>query len=60
MPQRALAGALDHRAIGDRIAERHAQFDDIGAGVNRRERDLARGVEVGIAAGDVGDEAGFA
>ncbi len=30
--QRALAGALDHRAIGDGIAEGNAQLDDVGAG----------------------------
>ena len=58
MLQRAFAGPLDDRAIGHRIAEGHAQLDDIGAGVDRRQRDLARGVQVGIAAGDVGHQPG--
>ena len=56
--QRTLAGALDYRAVGDRIAERHAQLDHIRTGANGRKCDVARSVEIRIAAGDVGDEAG--
>ena len=29
--QRALGGPLDHRAVGHRVGERHAEFDDVGA-----------------------------
>ena len=56
MLQRALAGPLDHRPVGHRIAERNAQFDHVRAGVDRGQHDVARGREIGIAAGDVGDE----
>jgi hypothetical protein len=55
MVQRPLAGPLNHRPIGYGIAERHAQFDNIGARANGSQRDIARCVEVRIAARDVGD-----
>jgi hypothetical protein len=29
--QRALGGALDHRAVGHRVRERHAELDHVGA-----------------------------
>ena len=54
----ALAGALNHRAVGHRIAEGHAEFDDIGASVNGGQRNVTRDVETGVAAGDVDDESG--
>ena len=56
----ALAGALDDRPIGERIAERDSEFDDARSGFDGGENDFARGGEVGIAAGYVCDERGFA
>ena len=47
---------LIHRPVGDRVAERHAELEDVGA--RRRESDgkpLGRR-EIRIAGGDVGDE----
>ena len=41
----ALAGALDDGAIGKRIAERHAELDHVGARIDGRDGDFARGVE---------------
>ena len=32
----ALAGALDHRAVGHRIGERHADLEHVGAGLDQR------------------------
>ena len=58
IPQSPFAGPLDHRPVGHRVAEGDAEFDDIRTGINCREDDIARGREVGIAAGDVGDERG--
>ena len=54
--QRSFAGALDHRSVRHRIAERNAQFDHIRAGVNGRESDVPRGREIGVAASEIGDE----
>jgi hypothetical protein len=34
--ERPLAGALDHRAVRDGIAERHPELNHVGTGVNRR------------------------
>ena len=34
--QRALARALDHRAVGHRIGERHAELDHVGARLDQR------------------------
>jgi hypothetical protein len=34
--QCALAGLLDHRAVGHRVAERHAELDDVGAAFGQR------------------------
>ena len=56
----ALGGALDCGAVGERIAERDAEFDDIGAGFGEGEDKFVRGVQCGIACGDVGDDAEFA
>lgn len=54
--ERPPAGALDHRAIGKRIAERNAKFNHARTRVNGRQNDLARGCETGVATGYVGDE----
>jgi hypothetical protein len=55
----ALAGALDNGSIGDRIAEWDAKLDSARARFDGGEDHVARGGEIGIAAGDVGDEGGF-
>ena len=55
----ALAGALDDGAVGEGIAEWDAEFEDVGAGVDGGESDVVRGGEVGVADGEVGDEAGL-
>ncbi len=60
MLQRPFAGALDHRSVGHRIAERNAEFDHISTRVDRGQRNLARNFEAGIAARDVDHESGFA
>jgi hypothetical protein len=57
--QGSFAGTLDDGSVGNRIAERDAEFDDGGARVDSGEDDFARGGEVGIAAGYVGDERWF-
>ncbi len=41
MREGALAGALNHRAVGDGIAEGNAKFDHIGAGVDGRKCNIA-------------------
>ena len=55
--ERALRGGLDDRTVGDRIGERDAELDRVGAG-GFELFDDADGVAV--AAGDVGDEAAAA
>ncbi len=46
----------DHGTIGDRIGERHAQFDQIGAAAFER-RDQCRGaLRRGIAGCEIGDQ----
>ena len=54
--QRALRCGLNHRAVGNWIGKRYTQFDDAGSSVNRCQDYFARGGEVGIAAGNVGDQ----
>ncbi len=56
---RALAGPLNHRPVGQRIAERHAQLDHVRAVVDRGKRHVARRREVGVARGEVDDKAGL-
>ncbi len=58
--QRAFAGALNRRAIGDRIAERHAQLDHIRAGFGGSQHDFLGRLERRIARGDVRDQAQLA
>ena len=53
-----MAGALDDRAVGEWVAERDAELQDIGAGIDRSERDGPRDGEIRIADGEVDDEAG--
>ena len=54
--QRALGGALNHRAVRHRIGERHAELDHVGARRDQRVHDRQRQRERRIADGDVGDQ----
>jgi len=55
--QGALGGALDGGAVGERIAEGDAEFDDVGASFRESADKFVHGFEGGIASGDVGDDA---
>jgi hypothetical protein len=57
--QGALAGPLDDRAVGERVTEGDAEFDDGGTGVDCSQDYVARGGEIGIPGGDVGNEGRF-
>src|ERR1700677_4119701 len=57
--ERPLAGALNHRTIGERIAEGHAQLNYARARVDGRQNNLARRGKVGMAAGWVREEGRF-
>src|SRR5581483_1506141 len=48
-----LAGGLDHGTVGHRIAERHAEFDDVGSGFDGGKNNGDRRLYIGIAARDV-------
>ena len=39
-----VAGGVDHRAVGQRVGERHAELDEVGAGVGVGLADRAREV----------------
>src|SRR5260370_40300915 len=54
--ERPLAGALDNRTIGERIAEGDTQLNHTRPRIDSSQYDLARGSKVGVAAGYVGDE----
>ena len=54
--ERALAALLDHRPIGDRIGERHAEFDQVGAAAHQRLDQRGRALGRGVAGGEVGDQ----
>ncbi|GFF05126.1 hypothetical protein SM139_0307 [Stenotrophomonas maltophilia] len=54
--QRALGAALDGRAIGHRVGERHAQLDHIGTGLNQRVHDRHGGLQRGITGSDEGNQ----
>ena len=56
----AFGSALNRGAVGERIAEGNAKFDDVGAGFGEGENKFVRGVERWITSGDVGDDAEFA
>ncbi len=43
--QRAFGSALNSRPIGQRIAERNAQFDDVRAGFCKRQNKFQRGIQ---------------
>ena len=57
MRQSSLHGALDDRAVRQRIAEWHAEFDHIRARVNRRKRNVARGVNGWVAGRQINHQA---
>ena len=50
--QRTLGTALDGRAVGHRVGERHAQLDHVGAGLDQRVHHRHGGIERGITGGD--------
>ena len=52
----ALAGTLDHRAVRQRVAEGDTELDDRGSGCDGSKDDLARGSEIRVPRGDVGDQ----
>ena len=58
--QTALGGELIHQTVGERIAEGHAEFQDVHARPVEREREVMRGLQMRIARADVSDEAFFA
>ena len=58
--QRPQTRRLDHRAVGHRVGERHAEFDHVGAGRRQGLQHRERGLRVGIAGRDEGDEGGAA
>ena len=62
MLQGPLCCFLIYLPVGNRIGERHAELDDVRAGLLELEHKLRRGGQRGVARGDVGDEgrmAGF-
>ena len=59
MGQGALHGALDDGAVGERIAEGHAQFDHIRARVDGRKGNGARGLEDGVAGRQIDHQTRF-
>ncbi len=58
-PQRPFRGALDGRAIGERVGEGNADFQNIGARFEISEGKGFGCSQIGIAAGDKGDERAF-
>ena len=40
--ERAFGRTTDHRSVGERIGERKAELDDVGAALDRRRRELRR------------------
>ena len=58
--QAALGGELVHQTVGQRIAERHAEFQNVHARLVKGQRELARGFKIRVARADIDDEAFFA
>ena len=56
----ALGGKLVHQAVGQRVAERHAEFQHVHAGFVERQREFARGGQIRVARADIDDESLFA
>lgn len=55
-----LTGALDHGSIGDGVAEGDAELNDAGSGGDSGEDNFFGRSEIGVSAGDISDERGFA
>src|SRR6266568_3944285 len=58
--QGTFGGALDGGAVGERIAERDTEFDDVGASFRKFQDKLLCGIQGRIASGDVRHDAEFA
>ena len=58
--QRGLGGALDGRPVGERVAEGHSDFHEIGSGGLREAQGGDAGRRCGIARGEVRDQRGAA
>ena len=58
--ERAQARLLDRGAVGHRVGEGEAQFDDVDAGGGEAAHDLKARLGRRVAGHDVGDEGGFA
>lgn len=56
LEQRALAGALDHRAVGHRVRERNAEFDHVGARRDHAVHQVDGHIGVRIACGHIGNQ----
>ncbi|MCY1249895.1 hypothetical protein D9M72_634710 [compost metagenome] len=54
--QRAGVGPLQDGTVGDGIAERHAQFDHVGAGLRQAAQQRQAGTGIGIARREVGHQ----
>src|SRR6202008_4611085 len=55
----AFGGALDGWAVGERIAERNAEVDDIGTAFRESLDELESSTQGRVAGRDVGDDAHF-
>ena len=55
---RAHVGLLDRRAVGNRVGEGDAQFEDIRAGIDRGLHDGQARIEIRVADHEEGDQGG--
>ena len=51
-----LGGALDGRTVRHRVGKGNAQFQDVGAVFNQTVHQRKRGIEIGIAYGEIGNQ----
>ncbi|MCY1548996.1 hypothetical protein D9M68_851440 [compost metagenome] len=54
--QCAVARALDHRTVGRWVRKRHAEFDDVGTGLDHAVHQIGCDVGIGETGGDEGDQ----
>ena len=54
--QRTLGSALDGRTVRHRVGKGNAQFQDVGAVFNQTVHQRKRGIEIGIAYGNIGNQ----
>jgi hypothetical protein len=54
--QGALRARLNDRAVGERVGERQAELDDVGAASRHASNELQRALAVGVPGGDVHDK----